>query len=58
MEEENLIIPHPRIQDRRFTLIPLNEIAPQEIHPIFKRSIHQLLQECNDQLEVKKLSEK
>lgn len=55
MEKENLIIPHPRIQDRLFTLVPLNEIAPHEIHPIFKRSIHQLLQECSDNLEVKKL---
>lgn len=58
IEEEHLVIPHPRIQDRRFTLVPLNEIAPNEIHPIFKRSIHHLLQECIDELAVKKLPSK
>jgi 2-amino-4-hydroxy-6-hydroxymethyldihydropteridine diphosphokinase len=50
----DLIVPHPEIQNRRFVLIPLNEIAPQYIHPVLNKSVHQLLTMCNDQLNVKK----
>ena len=49
---ENLTIPHPRIQDRKFALMPLNEIAPDLIHPVLQKSISQLLLECPDQLRV------
>ena len=56
LEEPGLSIPHPRIADRRFVLEPLNEISPELIHPVLKKSIHQLLQECRDELGVKKLS--
>ena len=49
---ENLTIPHPRIQDRKFALVPLNEIAPDLIHPVLQKSISQLLLECPDQLRV------
>ncbi|MDP2337972.1 MAG: 2-amino-4-hydroxy-6-hydroxymethyldihydropteridine diphosphokinase [Bacteroidota bacterium] len=52
VEQENLSIPHPRIQERKFALIPLNEINPELIHPVFQKSIRQLLQECGDQLKV------
>lgn len=53
IELENLIVPHPRIQERKFTLVPLCEIAPELIHPALKKSIRQLLEECTDQLKVK-----
>lgn len=52
---ENLTIPHPRIQDRKFALVPLNEIAPDLIHPVLQKSISQLLLECPDQLRVQKV---
>jgi len=52
---ENLTIPHPRIQDRKFALVPLNEIAPDLIHPALQKSISQLLLECPDQLRVEKV---
>ena len=52
---ENLTIPHPRIQDRKFALMPLNEIAPDLIHPVLQKSISQLLLECPDQLRVEKV---
>ena len=52
---ENLTIPHPRIQDRKFALMPLNEIAPDLIHPVLQKSISQLLLECPDQLRVQKV---
>jgi 2-amino-4-hydroxy-6-hydroxymethyldihydropteridine diphosphokinase len=49
-----LMVPHPEIQNRRFVLIPLNEIAPRFIHPVLKQSVHQLLMQCKDPLNVKK----
>ena len=49
----DLVVPHPRIQDRRFVLTPLNEIAADFIHPTLNKTIRQLLEACPDQLEVK-----
>ncbi|MGN6530630.1 MAG: 2-amino-4-hydroxy-6-hydroxymethyldihydropteridine diphosphokinase, partial [Ginsengibacter sp.] len=48
----NLIIPHPQIANRRFVLIPLNELAPKMIHPVLKKNIHELLEACPDKLSV------
>ncbi len=49
-----LILPHPRIQDRKFVLMPMNEILPGFIHPQHQKTIKQLLSECSDKLWVKK----
>jgi deoxyguanosine kinase len=46
--EENLVIPHPHIQNRKFILVPLNEIIPHFKHPKLQKSISQLLIECQD----------
>ena len=51
-----LKLPHPEMQNRRFALLPLAEIAPEIIHPVLKKTITELLQECKDELEVKKYS--
>ncbi|MBK6352801.1 MAG: 2-amino-4-hydroxy-6-hydroxymethyldihydropteridine diphosphokinase [Saprospiraceae bacterium] len=48
----DLEIPHPRLHLRNFVLVPLMEIAGNEIHPIFKKSIEELYEECEDPLEV------
>ena len=48
-----LQVPHPEIQNRRFALVPLNEILPHWQHPVLNKSIYQLLQTCPDTLEVK-----
>jgi 2-amino-4-hydroxy-6-hydroxymethyldihydropteridine diphosphokinase len=45
---DNLVIPHPRICERRFVLVPLEEIAPDFIHPVWNKSIHNLLKKCQD----------
>jgi 2-amino-4-hydroxy-6-hydroxymethyldihydropteridine diphosphokinase len=54
--EEGLHIPHPRMQDRRFVLMPLSELAPHKIHPVFLKSVEQLLKECPDHLPVNKIN--
>jgi 2-amino-4-hydroxy-6-hydroxymethyldihydropteridine diphosphokinase len=51
-----LKIPHPEMQNRRFALLPLAEIAPDIIHPVLNKTIHELLKECADELPVKKYS--
>lgn len=51
----NLItIPHPRLAARNFVLIPINEIAPDYIHPILNKTNAALLKECGDSLPVYK----
>ncbi len=51
-----LKLPHPELHNRRFALLPLNEIAPELVHPVLKKTITELLEDCKDQLEVKKYS--
>jgi len=53
-----LSVPHPLIRERRFVLEPMAEIAPEFIHPVLKKSITQLLNECEDKSEVRKLVSK
>lgn len=48
MDSARLTLPHPRLHERRFTLVPLNEIAPDFIHPVLLKSTRQLLSECSD----------
>lgn len=52
-----LQIPHPLIQERRFVMIPLNEVSPEWIHPLFNKSIKELLDETGDEKEVVKIDD-
>ena len=56
MHEPHLTIPHPQLQNRRFVLVPLAEIAPGFVHPVLHKSVEQLLNECEDTLGVEKLT--
>ncbi|WP_418512867.1 2-amino-4-hydroxy-6-hydroxymethyldihydropteridine diphosphokinase [Corallibacter sp.] len=49
IQNQALQVPHPELQNRRFVLQPLSEIAAKIIHPVFKKSISELLQECQDE---------
>lgn len=52
VQMDNLIIPHPFIAERKFTLIPLNDISPDYMHPLLKSSNSNLLENCKDNSEV------
>jgi 2-amino-4-hydroxy-6-hydroxymethyldihydropteridine diphosphokinase len=53
-----LEIPHPRMAQRRFVLVPFAEIAPEARHPVLKKSITELLEETPDRSEVRSYQEK
>ena len=54
LNSDKLVIPHPHLHERKFTLVPLAEIIPRWIHPVIQKSVLTLLNELNDSLEVKK----
>jgi 2-amino-4-hydroxy-6-hydroxymethyldihydropteridine diphosphokinase len=55
LNEKDLVLPHPRLPERRFVLEPLAQIAPEVVHPVLKKSILSLLAECPDQSEARLL---
>jgi len=51
-----LVVPHPQMAFRRFVLAPLNELAPDKLHPVLKKTVGELLAACPDKLAVHKIS--
>ena len=49
IQEEGLIIPHPLMHSRRFVLVPLDQLDPQLVHPVFGKTISQLLEVCGEE---------
>jgi 2-amino-4-hydroxy-6-hydroxymethyldihydropteridine diphosphokinase len=54
VNELSLKIPHPLLQDRKFVLVPLCEIAADMIHPVLKKSMMEILEMCADKSKVRK----
>jgi len=50
-----LSLPHPFLPERRFALLPLAEVAPLLLHPLANKNILELLKDCSDTLEVRKV---
>jgi 2-amino-4-hydroxy-6-hydroxymethyldihydropteridine diphosphokinase len=48
IRDERLNIPHPRISERMFTLVPLCELNGSFIHPVLQKTLHDLMAECTD----------
>ena len=47
LQTPELTLPHPLMQDRRFVMEPLLEIAPNMVHPVFKKTVVSLMRERN-----------
>lgn len=55
IQTEELTIPHPLLAKRRFVLAPLCDILPEHVHPENGKLVKQMLAECSDKSEVKRL---
>jgi len=49
LDSPSLVIPHMRLHERAFVLVPLMDIAPELIHPVFKRNVRELLAKVDTQ---------
>ena len=55
VNKPSLVIPHPRLHERGFVLLPLMEIAPNLIHPVNKKSVREMADAC-DVREIEKFA--
>ena len=55
IDEPGLTVPHPRLHQRRFVLMPLNELDPLLVHPAMGRTVSRLLADVTDSSEVRLL---
>ncbi|HED30747.1 MAG TPA: 2-amino-4-hydroxy-6-hydroxymethyldihydropteridine diphosphokinase [Prosthecochloris aestuarii] len=57
LEGPDLILPHPELHNRKFVMLPMLDIA-DPLHPVFSKSIRQLLESCNDRSQVEPVADK
>lgn len=57
LETPRLTLPHPRLQQRHFVLLPLNDLAPQLVHPTLQKTISKLLSELPPAVGIGRLEE-
>lgn len=58
LNSPDLTLPHPKIGQRRFVLVPLNEIAPDKLHPVSGLKVQEMLLLCTDKLSVERMDQK
>ncbi|MDC1106950.1 2-amino-4-hydroxy-6-hydroxymethyldihydropteridine diphosphokinase [Prolixibacteraceae bacterium] len=51
----SLVLPHPRMEFRKFVLLPLKDILPSWVHPITLQNIDELMDRCEDNSRIKKV---
>ena len=56
IHSDHLVIPHAKLQERKFILLPLSDIAPQKYHPVLRKDTRNLIQECKDKSQPIKTS--
>jgi len=56
IDSDDLVVPHPKLHLRNFTLKPLCEVSPDLIHPVFNRSVSELLQNSSDSMIVSRIA--
>ena len=55
VSQPDLQVPHPLMHQRNFVLRPLCDVAADFVHPVFRKTVHQILAECDDNAMVKQL---
>lgn len=52
---KELIVPHPKMQERKFVLVPCSEIAAEWNHPLLNKKVDELLENCQDSSKITKV---
>lgn len=55
VDHPDLKVPHPELPNRKFVLLPLAELIPEEVHPIYHSTFKQLLDNCEDATQIAKV---